>query len=93
MNDQGGDAPSRCGVHDHTYYDNVHDDDAPYGKSSKDSGSDANSSDPNTGMDQCNGKDATNVDSIPNSMANANIPKRGPRTNRRSLDDRYIQAR
>ena len=81
MSDQGGDAPSRCGVHDHTYYDNVHDDDAPYGKSSKDSGSDANSSDPNTGKDLCNSMDATNLANTPSSRGNASIPKMDPRTN------------
>lgn len=51
---------NHCGVHDHTYYDNVHDDDAPYGKSSEDSGSGANSSAPNTGKDLRNSMDATN---------------------------------
>jgi hypothetical protein len=36
--------------------------------------------------------DATNVDSTPNSMVSANIPKMCPRTNHISQDDIYIRA-
>ena len=84
---------NHCGVHDHTYYDNVHDDDAPYGKSSKDSGSGANSSDPSIGMGLCNGMDATNLANSPSSRANAMPPTMLPRTSRRYMDGRYIQVR
>lgn len=84
---------SHYGVHDRACDDSVGDGDVPYDTSRLDGGNGANSSDPNTGMDRCNGMDATNVDNTPNSMVSANIPKMCPRTNHKSLDDRYIQAR
>jgi hypothetical protein len=75
---------NHCGVHDHTYYDNVHDDDAPYGKSSKDSGSGANSSDPNISDGQYSGMDATNQANNPSNMENASKPMMVPKTSRKS---------
>ena len=84
---------NHCGVHDHTYYDNVHDDDDPYGKSSKDSGSGANSSDPNTRKDLRNSMDATNLANSPNNMASASIPMMFPRTNHKSMVGRYTLVR
>lgn len=58
-------------------------DDAQCGRSNMGGGSGTSSSDPNRGDVLCNGMDATNLASIPNSMVNASKPMKVPRTNRR----------
>ena len=57
-----------------------------------DNSGDANSNDPNISDVLCNDKDATNLANTPNSMENASTPMKVPKTNHKSLDDRYIQA-
>ena len=79
--------------HDHTSYDNVDDDDEPYDKSTKGDDSGANSICPNTNMDLCSAKYATNVGNNPSSMVNASIPNLVPRTSHISMDDIYTQVR
>ena len=57
-----------------------------------DDGGDMRSSDPNIDDALCSDMDATNLANNPSSMANANIPNLGPRTNHISQDGRYILA-
>ena len=67
-------------------------DDGPYGTYRLDNSGDANIYAPNINDELCNGRDATNLANTPNSMENASTPMRAPKTNHKSLDDRYIQA-
>lgn len=92
MNALGDDVRNHFCVPIHTCVDSVNDGGAPCDKNRLDNGSGANSNDPNKGMDLCNGKDATNLANIPNSMENANTPKMGPKTNHILLGDIYILA-
>ena len=87
------------GVHNHhgvlacTSHGSDGDNDVPYGKSNKDNGSGASSNDPNRDVVLCNSKDATNLANTPNSKVNAMLPTLVPKTNHKSLVDRYIQVR
>lgn len=77
---------------DHALVHSVDDSDAPCDMSNMDDGDGTNAYAPNTYGALCNDMDATILANNPSRKANASIPTMVPKTNRRSMDDRYILA-
>ena len=70
----------------------MHDSGVLYDMCRWDGSDDANSNDPNTNDKPYKDMDATNLANNPSNMENASIPMMGPRTNHKSLGDRYIRV-
>ena len=92
MNDQDGDEHNHDERYAHALVCNVDDGDKQCDMSILGSGGDANSNDPNTYDMLHNGMDATILANNPNSKVNANIPTKGPKTNRKYMVYKYIPA-